>query len=115
MATRSMDEPGSPAIWRDTSRSGSARSPRSRYRASRHTPGRVTGFLGPNGAGKSTTMRMLLALARPTSGSATVMGMPYASLDRPSSVVGGLLEVQSFNPLHRQEPPTGAHRRSGVV
>ena len=62
-------------------------------------PGHVTGFLGPNGAGKSTTMRMLLGLVRPTRGSATVMGLPYASLDRPSSVVGALLEVQSFHPL----------------
>ncbi len=62
-------------------------------------PGHVTGFLGPNGAGKSTTMRMLLGLVRPTLGSATVMGLPYASLDRPSSVVGALLEVQSFHPL----------------
>ena len=44
-------------------------------------------------------MRMVLGLVRPTSGSATVMGMPYASLDRPSSVVGAVLEVQSFHPL----------------
>jgi len=62
-------------------------------------PGRVTGFLGPNGAGKSTTMRMVLGLVRPTSGSTTVLGMPYASLDRPSTSVGAVLEVQSFNPL----------------
>ena len=40
-------------------------------------PGRVTGFLGPNGAGKSTTMRMILGLDRPTSGSVTVNGRPY--------------------------------------
>lgn len=32
--------------------------------------GSVYGFLGPNGAGKSTTMKMLLGLSRPTSGSA---------------------------------------------
>jgi ABC-2 type transport system ATP-binding protein len=62
-------------------------------------PGHVTGFLGPNGAGKSTTMRMVLGLVRPTAGSATVLGLPYASLDRPARVVGAVLEVQSFNPL----------------
>ncbi len=62
-------------------------------------PGRVTGFLGPNGAGKSTTMRMVLGLVRPTAGSATVLGMPYASLERPASAVGAVLEVQSFHPL----------------
>ncbi len=99
MATRSMDEPGSPAIVARhlTKRFGSVTAVEDL--SFEVHPGRVTGFLGPNGAGKSTTMRMLLALVRPTSGSATVMGMPYASLDRPSSVVGGLLEVQSFNPL----------------
>ena len=38
-------------------------------------PGEVHGFLGPNGAGKSTTLRVLLGLIRPTSGSARVFGM----------------------------------------
>ena len=37
-------------------------------------PGRVTGFLGPNGAGKSTTMRVMVGLTAPTSGSATIDG-----------------------------------------
>jgi ABC-2 type transport system ATP-binding protein len=62
-------------------------------------PGHVTGFLGPNGAGKSTTMRMVLGLVRPTAGTATVLGLPYASLDRPAMTVGAVLEVQSFHPL----------------
>ena len=39
--------------------------------------GRVTGFLGPNGAGETTTLRMLLGLATPTSGTAAVLGRPY--------------------------------------
>ena len=39
--------------------------------------GRVTGFLGPNGAGKSTTMRMIMGLDTPTSGSVTVNGVPF--------------------------------------
>jgi ABC-2 type transport system ATP-binding protein len=62
-------------------------------------PGRVTGFLGPNGAGKSTTLGMLLGLVRPSEGDATVLGMPYRSLDRPGRIVGAVLETQSFHPL----------------
>jgi len=46
-------------------------------------PGIVTGFLGPNGAGKSTTMRMIVGLDRPNSGSATVNGRPYRDLPAP--------------------------------
>src|SRR6266705_2974625 len=46
-------------------------------------PGQVTGFLGPNGAGKSTTMRLILGLDAPSSGSVTVSGRPYAALQRP--------------------------------
>ncbi|MFI9823440.1 ABC transporter ATP-binding protein [Streptomyces sp. NPDC052013] len=58
-------------------------------------PGRVTGFLGPNGAGKSTTMRLVLGLDHPTSGTATVGGRPYTTLDEPLRHVGALLDAQA--------------------
>ncbi|MFF7277408.1 ATP-binding cassette domain-containing protein [Streptomyces griseorubiginosus] len=58
-------------------------------------PGRVTGFLGPNGAGKSTTMRLVLGLDRPTSGTATIGGRPYTALAEPLRHVGALLDAQA--------------------
>ncbi|WP_406010235.1 ATP-binding cassette domain-containing protein [Streptomyces sp. NBC_00637] len=58
-------------------------------------PGRVTGFLGPNGAGKSTTLRLVLGLDRPTSGTATVGGRPYTALRQPLRHVGALLDAQA--------------------
>ncbi|MCD9622850.1 ABC transporter ATP-binding protein [Rhabdothermincola salaria] len=61
-------------------------------------PGRVTGFLGPNGAGKSTAMRMILGLAAPTRGRATIGGRRYADLDAPVRTVGALLEANAFHP-----------------
>ncbi|MEU3612895.1 ABC transporter ATP-binding protein [Streptomyces sp. NPDC006872] len=55
--------------------------------------GAVTGFLGANGAGKSTTMRMLLGLTRPDTGSATIGGRAYRELTYPARHVGALLET----------------------
>jgi ABC-2 type transport system ATP-binding protein len=60
-------------------------------------PGQVTGFLGPNGSGKSTTMRMILGLDAPTSGSVTVGGKPYAGYRRPLFEVGALLEAKAVH------------------
>jgi ABC-2 type transport system ATP-binding protein len=56
-------------------------------------PGRVTGFLGPNGAGKSTTLRMVLGLNEPTSGSVTVGGHRFRDHPRGLRHVGGLLDA----------------------
>lgn len=64
----------------------------------RALPGRVTGFLGPNGAGKSTTMRMILGLDAPTSGSVTVNGTPYRQHHYPLHEVGALLEAKAIHP-----------------
>ncbi|MGW2459748.1 ATP-binding cassette domain-containing protein [Streptomyces sp. NPDC001761] len=61
-------------------------------------PGAVTGFLGPNGAGKSTTMRMIVGLDAPTSGSVTVNGRRYARHEAPLQEVGALLEAKSVHP-----------------
>jgi ABC-2 type transport system ATP-binding protein len=60
-------------------------------------PGIVTGFLGPNGAGKSTTMRMIMGLDRPTSGTATVNGRPYGDHAAPLHQVGTMLEARAIH------------------
>ena len=60
-------------------------------------PGVVTGFLGPNGAGKSTTMRMIVGLDRPTGGSVTVNGKPYAQHAAPLHEVGALLDAKAVH------------------
>src|SRR6201984_2401858 len=61
-------------------------------------PGTVTGFLGPNGAGKSTTMRMLVGLTPPSSGSCTVLGVPYAHLRNPGRRWGVRLAAPPQHP-----------------
>jgi ABC-2 type transport system ATP-binding protein len=57
--------------------------------------GRVTGFLGPNGAGKSTTMRVMVGLTPPTSGSARVNGQLFSDLPNPGLEVGVLLDASA--------------------
>jgi ABC-2 type transport system ATP-binding protein len=61
-------------------------------------PGVVTGFLGPNGSGKSTTMRMIVGLDMPTSGSALIDGKPFSGLAWPLREVGALLDAKAFHP-----------------
>jgi ABC-2 type transport system ATP-binding protein len=56
-------------------------------------PGHVTGFLGPNGAGKSTTLRLILGLDRPTTGTALVGGQSFGRLRRGLHEAGALLDA----------------------
>ena len=58
-------------------------------------PGRVTGFLGPNGAGKSTTMRVIVGLTPPTTGTAHVLGRRFRDLPNPGLEVGVLLDASA--------------------
>ncbi|HEX3874051.1 MAG TPA: ABC transporter ATP-binding protein [Solirubrobacteraceae bacterium] len=60
-------------------------------------PGIVTGFLGPNGAGKSTTMRVILGLDAPTSGSVRVNGKVYRDLPAPLQEIGAMLEARAIH------------------
>lgn len=60
-------------------------------------PGAVTGFLGPNGAGKSTTMRMMLDLDHPTSGTVRIDGRHYRDLKEPLKHIGALLDAKAMH------------------
>ncbi|WP_371625951.1 ABC transporter ATP-binding protein [Streptomyces sp. NBC_01116] len=60
-------------------------------------PGIVTGFLGPNGAGKSTTMRMMLDLDNPTSGTVRIDGKHYRELQEPLKYIGALLDAKAMH------------------
>lgn len=64
-------------------------------------PGRVVGFLGPNGAGKSTTMRMMIGLTAPSSGTATFGGVPFHDLDDPARTVGTIVDGVGYHPGRR--------------
>lgn len=60
--------------------------------------GAIYGFLGPNGAGKSTTLKMILGLARPTSGGVTLFGQPLSDQNRMSLLkeIGALIESPAY-------------------
>jgi ABC-2 type transport system ATP-binding protein len=60
--------------------------------------GIVAGFVGPNGAGKTTTIQLLLGLARPSGGSAQVLGESIAHPERYLRRVGALIESPAFYP-----------------
>src|SRR4051812_35647945 len=57
--------------------------------------GRVTGYLGPNGAGKSVSMRMMVGLTRPTSGTVTFSGRRFADLPNPGMEIGVMLDASA--------------------
>lgn len=61
-------------------------------------PGRVTGLLGLNGSGKTTTLRMLLGLTRPTSGTALINKVQFRELTDPARQVGAVLEQGISHP-----------------
>ncbi|WP_018684141.1 ABC transporter ATP-binding protein [Actinokineospora enzanensis] len=78
-------------------------------------PGRVTGFLGPNGAGKSTTMRLVLGLDEPTSGTALVAGRRYVEHRRPITAVGALLDAKALHPGRSARAHLTAMARSNGI
>ncbi|MEU8329495.1 ATP-binding cassette domain-containing protein [Micromonospora sp. NPDC048839] len=61
-------------------------------------PGIVTGFLGPNGSGKSTTMRMILGLTQPDSGTVLVDGVPFNQHRNPLGALGAMIDPKSGHP-----------------
>ncbi|MFF8380798.1 ATP-binding cassette domain-containing protein [Streptomyces sp. NPDC015661] len=78
-------------------------------------PGRVTGFLGPNGAGKSTTLRLILGLNEPTSGTATVRGRRFRDLPRGLRDVGALLDAHDVHGGRTAEAHLAALARTNGI
>ena len=80
-------------------------------------PGRVTGFLGPNGSGKTTTLRMMLNLVTPTSGSRPrLKWSPVRRPRRSVDTVGAVLEASSAHQgRYRSQPPAHHLRRRVAI
>jgi ABC-2 type transport system ATP-binding protein len=78
-------------------------------------PGKVTGFLGPNGAGKTTTLRLIVGLARPNAGSATINGLPYRQLRWPMREVGALLDAKAYHPARKARDHLLALAQAGRI
>lgn len=60
--------------------------------------GTICGFVGPNGSGKTTTIRMLLGLIKPTSGTGEIIGNPISHPEKYLKEVGALIEGPAFYP-----------------
>ncbi|HEX3722979.1 MAG TPA: ABC transporter ATP-binding protein [Nitrolancea sp.] len=66
--------------------------------------GEIFGLLGPNGAGKSTTINMLATYLKPTSGTATVAGIPITEGERVKREIGLVpQEIALYNDLSAEE------------
>ena len=78
-------------------------------------PGHVTGFLGPNGAGKSTTLRMILGLNAPSSGTVTISGRPFRDRPRGLRHVGALLDAGDVHGGRTAAAHLGALARSNRI
>ena len=77
--------------------------------------GAVTGFVGANGSGKTTTMRMVMGLIHPTSGSATIDGQPYAALANPRRTIGAALDRLGAHPGHSARQHLWSIARSSQI
>lgn len=78
-------------------------------------PGQVTGFLGPNGAGKSTTLRMILGLNAPTSGTATIDGRAFRLEGAGLRRVGALLDAGDVHKGRSAQAHLAALARSNGI
>jgi ABC-type glutathione transport system ATPase component len=61
--------------------------------------GEIVAIVGPNGAGKSTTLNMLTTLVKPTSGTASVLGVPVTDARRVSRLIGVALQSSGLDPV----------------